>query len=303
MRDQQLDAILRLFDLAPSRRGLSVEEAHERELTEVYGVYKSVLDSMPVVIYVKTADLRYLFCNKTWVSFTGCTYESVAGRTVAEVYPPEIASGLEAEDRQVMASKTRCSFIDVFTTAAGEQRILRTMKTPILGEDGEPRLLVGMGQDITEQKRAEEALVKSRDELTVTRDNLMKTIRELSTPVLPIHDGVLVVPLVGHLDSQRSSQFTDTLLAGIQQHKAETILIDITGVELVDTAVANHLVQATRAAALLGTECVLVGIAPSIARTLVQIGVDFGALTTRRDLQAGVAYALAKRPSADAGRA
>lgn len=299
MLDPQLDAILRLFDLAPSGRDLSVEDPHERDLNKLYRLYSAVLDSMPAIIFVKSADLRFLLCNKKWSSVTRIRREDAIGKTVFDIYPPELASILDAADRKILAEKTPASIDNIFPSATGEPKILRATKVPILDDSGEIRLIVGVSQDITEQKSAEEALEKSHTELTVTRDNLMKTIRELSTPVLPIHDGVLVVPLVGHLDSQRSAQFTDTLLLGIQRHRAETVIIDITGVELVDTAVANHLLQATRAAALLGTECVLVGIAPAIARTFMQIGVDFGALTTRRDLQAGVTYALAKRPSAD----
>jgi rsbT co-antagonist protein RsbR len=157
------------------------------------------------------------------------------------------------------------------------------MKMTVNDEEGRMMFLVGVSQDVTDRKLAEEEVKKRDEELRRTRTNLMATIRELSTPVLPIHDGVLVVPLVGHMDSQRSGQLTEALLAAIQAHRAETVIIDITGLELIDTAVASHLIQTTRAASLLGTDCVLVGIAPSVARTLVQIGIDFGALTTRRD--------------------
>lgn len=300
MRDPQLDMILRLLDPAPTASGFPVEATYERQLKSFYHHYILVLDTMPAVIYVKTGDGRYIFCNKAWSSFTGLDRDSVVGKTVFDVYPRDFAAALDAGDKRIIADKAPTTFDDTFPFTHGDSKILRSIKAPVYDESGELRLIVGMAHDITEQKRAEEALAKSRTELTTTRENLMRTIRELSTPVLPIHDGVLVVPLVGHLDSQRSAQFTDTLLLAIQQHRAETVIIDITGVDLVDTAVANHLLQAMRAAALLGTECVLVGIAPQIARTLVQIGVDFGALTTRRDLQAGIAYALAKRPYADA---
>jgi rsbT co-antagonist protein RsbR len=78
----------------------------------------------------------------------------------------------------------------------------------------------------------------------------------------------------------------------IQKERASVVIIDITGVPTVDTGVANHLIRSTRAAALLGAMCVLVGVAPAVAQTLVQLGVDLGGLVTRSDLQAGIAYAL-----------
>jgi anti-anti-sigma regulatory factor/GAF domain-containing protein len=121
---------------------------------------------------------------------------------------------------------------------------------------------------------------------------LWKTVREMSTPVIPVHRGVLVLPIVGMLDSARSAQLTESLLAGIQKERASVVIIDVTGVPTVDTGAAHHLLQSTRAASLLGAACVLVGISPQVAQTLVQIGVELKGLTTRSNLQAGIAYAL-----------
>jgi len=85
----------------------------------------------------------------------------------------------------------------------------------------------------------------------------------------------------------------EALLTSVQQQNAEIIIIDITAVPLVDTAVANHLIQAIRAANLLGAQCILVGITPEVAQTVVQLGLNLSSLITRSNLQAGIAYALA----------
>jgi anti-anti-sigma factor len=137
------------------------------------------------------------------------------------------------------------------------------------------------------EAKLEEALLAER--------RMQELLRELSTPVLPIHDGILVLPLIGHLDGNRGTHLVDDLLMAIQRHQASYVIIDITGVSLVDTAVANSLIQATRAAALLGTSCALVGISAAVSRTLVQLGIELSQVTTRRDLQAGVAHALKQR--------
>lgn len=149
--------------------------------------------------------------------------------------------------------------------------------------------------DITSQRRAAKALADSEASLrsiVEEQQRLIATIQEISTPVLPIYNQVLVLPLVGHLDSARSSHLMDALLLSIQRHQAQVVIIDITGVSIVDTSVANSLIESTRAAKLLGAQCVLVGISAAVARTIVHLGVDLTSVVTKRDLQAGVAYAL-----------
>lgn len=117
-------------------------------------------------------------------------------------------------------------------------------------------------------------------------------IRDLSTPIIPVHAGILVVPLVGALDARRAGLLLETLLVEITTVQAESVIIDITGVPVVDSEVANYLIQAAQAIRLLGAQVVLVGIKPAIAQTLVQLSVNLADLATRADLQAGVVYAL-----------
>jgi rsbT co-antagonist protein RsbR len=113
-------------------------------------------------------------------------------------------------------------------------------------------------------------------------------IRELSTPVLQVRERILILPIIGVLDEQRADQFTEQLLAGIRDHRAKVVVIDITGVPDVDSEVANHLVQAVDASRLMGASVILTGLSPEIAQTLVTIGVDLGKMNTVGDLQGGV---------------
>ncbi len=121
---------------------------------------------------------------------------------------------------------------------------------------------------------------------------LIQAVREMSTSVVPIYDEIIVLPLVGSIDSQRSAQIMEALLNGIQHYAAEIAIIDITGVSVVDTSVANHLIQTTRAASLLGAHCVLVGISAEVAQAMVHLGIDLSTVVTRSNLQAGIEYAL-----------
>jgi GAF domain-containing protein len=127
-----------------------------------------------------------------------------------------------------------------------------------------------------------------------TQARLMETIEALSTPVVPLMRGIILLPLVGNIDSGRSQQVLEQLLSGVQQYRAQVAIVDITGVPVVDTSVANSLLHAARAVSLLGATVVLVGIRPEVAQTMVTLGVDLASMATHSDLQSGIAYALWK---------
>ena len=115
-----------------------------------------------------------------------------------------------------------------------------------------------------------------------------EAIRELSTPVLQLHDRLLILPIIGMLDAQRARQLTEQLLGAIQQHRAKVVVIDITGVARIDLAVANHLVQTVEAARLMGASAIITGVSSKIAQTLVELGVDLGMMKTVGDLEGGL---------------
>jgi len=118
-----------------------------------------------------------------------------------------------------------------------------------------------------------------------------EAIRELSTPVLSPMEGMLLLPVVGVIDSHRARQMTDQLLQAIHQHRAKVVVIDITGVAAVDSMVANHLIQAVEAAGLLGATAIVTGVSADVAQTVVKIGVDLSRLRTAGDLQGGMVEA------------
>jgi rsbT co-antagonist protein RsbR len=136
----------------------------------------------------------------------------------------------------------------------------------------------------------EEGLAEREQAIEVQR----RLIHELSTPIVPIHAGVLVLPLVGTIDARRASQILEATLDQIVVSQAEILILDITGVPFIDTSAANHILQMARAVTLLGAKCVLVGIGAEIAQTLVQLGIDLSSIVTKANLQEGIAYALAQ---------
>ncbi len=121
-------------------------------------------------------------------------------------------------------------------------------------------------------------------------------LQELSTPVIPVLDtpqgGIIVMPLIGSIDSMRASNITRALLAGIREHQAAVVILDITGVSIVDSGVANHLNKTIRAARLKGARAIITGISEAVAETIVDLGIDWGGIDTLSDLQTGLVVAL-----------
>jgi len=113
-------------------------------------------------------------------------------------------------------------------------------------------------------------------------------LRELSTPVLRVRERLLILPIIGVLDSERARQLTEQLLSGIRTHRAKVVVIDITGAPEVDATVANHLVQTVDACRLMGAGVIITGLSPKIAQTLVTLGVDLSKIYTMGDLQGGL---------------
>jgi len=115
-----------------------------------------------------------------------------------------------------------------------------------------------------------------------------QAIRELSTPVLQLRAGELILPIIGMIDTQRARQITEALLRAIRANRARVVVMDITGVPAVDSKVANHLLQTVQAARLMGAAVIVTGLSAEIAQTLVTIGVDLSSLNTLSDLQSGI---------------
>jgi anti-anti-sigma regulatory factor len=117
---------------------------------------------------------------------------------------------------------------------------------------------------------------------------LSTTIRELGCPLIPLLPGVLLVPLIGALDEQRAEQIIDRVLNGVSQERASHVLLDITGVPIVDTYVAAALIRTAQAANLLGARVIIVGVRPEIAQSIVSLNVDLGKIETQPNLAAAI---------------
>jgi rsbT co-antagonist protein RsbR len=173
---------------------------------------------------------------------------------------------------------------------------LRNVVLPILAEDFEgdivtlvgemdhfTRLLDRMGLVMVEN------FIRSREEIIRQQ---RADMLELSTPVIKVWDKILTLPIIGTLDSRRAQMMTEALLQRVVDTGSTVAILDITGVRTMDTLVANHLIKTVTAARLMGARCILTGVSPAIAQTMVQLGIDLTEITTRAQMSDGIKLAL-----------
>ena len=141
---------------------------------------------------------------------------------------------------------------------------------------------------LAERRQAERELHEKLQTIQRQQD----AINELSTPVIKVWEGLLVLPIIGTLDSQRTLRMMESLLQQIVATGSRIAILDITGVPVVDTMVANHLIKTITAAGLMGAECILSGISPTIAQTIVHLGIDLSGIKTKSTMMEAIRYAF-----------
>jgi rsbT co-antagonist protein RsbR len=263
---------------------LDQREQREAELQNQIWIMQSVLDAIPHAIFWKDKELVYLGCNVRFANDIGiASTHKIVGKTDDELpWQPGEATAFQAIDRRIMANDAPETDIDeTVVYSDGTQEWFETHKAPLHDQAGQVVGILATYTNITRRKRAEE---------TIQTQTVM--LHELSTPVIPFSDEVLVMPLIGTIDTRRAQQALETLLSSIATSRARVAILDITGVPVVDTQVANALLRAAQAVSLLGAKVVLTGIRPEVAQTIVGLGVSLQSVVTRSSLQSGIAYAM-----------
>jgi rsbT co-antagonist protein RsbR len=280
-------------DMSESRRVEATLRDSEQRLLRF-------LDALPVGVFVVEPDGRPFYANRSAIEILGkgIMPDATTGQ-LAEVYRAFVAGTdqLYPTERMplVRALSGETSSVDDMEIERPDGRILVEIHgAPIRNAEG--RIMYGMVSftDITLRRRAEEA-IRERALQQEVIEAQQAALRELSTPLMPIAEGVVVMPIIGMIDSRRAQQIMETLLEGIAAHSADIAILDITGVRVVDTQVAGALIRAAQAARMLGARVVLSGISAEVAQTLVHIGAEMQDMIALRSLQQGIAYALAQR--------
>ncbi|HEY8379459.1 MAG TPA: STAS domain-containing protein [Nannocystis sp.] len=253
--------------------------------------FHTLFDSMQVGVVVQGARSEMLMFNQAALDMLGLTADQISGR---DSFDPrwavihEDGSPFPGEEHPVVvALKTgkpvRDVVMGVYHPATDSRVWLLVSAAPLFDSEGRPIQTVCSFTDITAQKQAEAVIREQKD-----------LLEQLSSPIIPIADGVVVLTLIGRFDGQRTPRVLESVLTGVEAHRARVVILDITGVSAADAAFAAALLQITRAVRLLGAQVVVTGVSPQIAQTLVELGVDLTGLVTRGTLQDGVAFALGR---------
>ena len=214
--------------------------------------------------------------------FKGYRAEEIIGQHFSCFYPAEaVQRGLPEQELQAAAKDGRFEDEGWRVRKDGEKFWANVIISALRDKDGTLRGFSKVTRDLTERKQAEEQIQQQSRE-----------IMELSTPVMQVWQGVVVAPLIGSLDSNRTQQFMERLLNRIVETNSPVALVDITGVPTIDTQTAQHLIETISAVRLLGAQVVLTGVRPAIAQTLVHLGIDLTGIMTRSSLSAGLQVAL-----------
>jgi rsbT co-antagonist protein RsbR len=275
---------------------ITERKAIEAALQSSQLLLQLVMNTMPQSICWKDRQSVYLGCNRQFAEDVGLADPAeIVGKTDYDLPSAEFADHYRADDREVMETGVaKLNFEEPQPRADGAQSWLRTSKAPLRDSAGTIVGILVMYEDVTARKQEEEERIRLKDDLIHAQ---AAALAELSTPLIPISDNTVVMPLVGAIDSRRAQQVIEGLLVGIVETRAQIAILDITGVPVVDTQVADALLRAAQAVKLLGARVVLTGIRPEVAQTLVGLGVDLTGIVTRSTLQSGIAFAFARESS------
>lgn len=251
-----------------------LREANEK-LRKSEETYRSIIDGMNDTMWVIGLDGNFIDVNDSAAEVLGYSREELISMSPYDIddnLSPEAIKGL-IENMPIDETQT---FETAHTTKDGKQ-IPVEIKSSLVNYHGK-RAILSIARDITARKNAEE--------------NLKQLLEELSTPVLYAWEGIIVMPLVGTLTSDRAREAMETLLKSINERKAEVAIIDITGVSVIDSMVADSLGKTVKAVKTLGSEAIVTGVSAEIASTMVEIGTDVDQFITKSTLQSGLQYAI-----------
>jgi anti-anti-sigma factor len=280
-----------------------------KELSESEVRLRAVMNSMPFAVF--TFDERWTIesFNTTAERMFGYATAEMIGRELTLLFgapPRDVSSGSASADLPLGLTKL---------PASSEMLARRKDETVFPAEFGlselppraQRRLYLCTARDVSDRKREEKEQRRAQEERQQLQNELIRTqaaaLEKLSTPLIPVSDGVLVLPLIGTVDSTRAARVLEVLVNGVEAHRVHTAIIDVTGVTIMDTDVAKTLVQAAQSVRLLGAQVVLTGISPKVAQTVVALGIDLHGIVTYGTLQRGIAFATGNATGNATGKA
>jgi PAS domain S-box-containing protein len=278
-----LTGIVETFQDVTGQRQADAASSYVRSLIE------ASLDPLVTI----SADGRIMDVNKATEEVTGVSRAGLIGKDFSDYFtePDKAREGY----RMVFEKGVVRDYPLTIRNISGKLTDVLYNASVYKDQAGNVQGVFAAARDIPELKRAAEVIQRQAQE-----------ILEISTPVMQLWKGVLVAPLIGTLDSQRTQGFMERLLQRIVDTDSATVLVDITGVPAIDTATAQHLIDTITAVKLLGAQVILTGVRPAIAQTLIHLGINLSGIRTSTSLAVGLQIALSAantvmRSNIDAG--
>ncbi|MEO7596161.1 MAG: STAS domain-containing protein [Byssovorax sp.] len=261
----------------------SVEKGAERsgrdaDVEHDARILRAMLEEMDISVWAVDTRGAYSFQEGKALSAMGLRPRQQLGESIFDIF--DEASSLPA--RRALAGERVDLVIPIGDV------IWQTAIRPLRDEQGHIEGAFGISIDVTEREKAR-AEVENKVALI---ERQQEVIRNLETPILQVWDRVLTLPMIGMVDSGRAARVMEDLLAAVAKGRARFAILDLTGVEVVDSATANHLISMIRAIRLLGAEGIITGLRPNVAQTVVSLGLDLSSILTLASLRDGLSMAI-----------
>lgn len=252
----------------------------------------ALFDYSPRGIFLTGPEGLLRECNACAARMLGYEPAELRGKRFNDItHPDDGAIGLNALREFIAGTRDYAAVEKRFLRKDGSIVWVHLDIVVLRDADGKVRNFVTSIDDLTERKRAETERLAAQERLITAQ---REALRQLSMPLMPIAEGVLALPLIGAIDHERALLMLDALLAGVAQHRAAMVIVDISGVATVGIEVAKLLVQMTQALRLLGAEVLLAGVRAEVAQRLVALGSDLSGLRTVGSFQTAIALALSR---------
>ncbi len=283
-RGEPVHFISQILDVPEQKRAEDALRASEER-------FRLLTTRLPISVFQVDAEGQITFLNERWYELLGCQPgDSIPDGWRTAIHPDDAARVAATWERHRQQPQELVMEYRLLTRGE-EMRWVRTNVTPLRAQCGRVEAFLGVVIDIQDQKHVEELLRESLEQRAIIESQRLR-LAELSTPLIPIREDIVVMPLIGTLDPERADQVLETLLTGISRGRVRVAILDVTGVLAVDEQVASGLLRAAQAARLLGTQLILSGIRAEVARTLVEIGADLSKIIVCGNLQAAIACAM-----------
>jgi len=249
----------------------------------------ALLEHIPDRIYFKDKESRFLDVSKSKAEGTGLSRKGFKGKTDFDFYSKEEADVMRKDEQKIMdTGESVVDKVHKLKIPDGEEKWLSATKVPFYDKKGNVMGTLGITRDVTRLKSLE---LEKAKKIEAQKEEL----EVLSTPVIDIWEGILTVPVLGVLDSERASRIAEALLTQIVEERAFAAIIDISGISAVDSAVADLLIRTAKAVRLVGAEAILTGVGVEVAQTIADLGIEMEGLKTMATLRDGLKYSINKK--------